>query len=338
MTALRYITESPPNASTPLPALDGSPLGDDLTYQRNNFDIPDETPTRVDLSIAGVSGVLEVSDIQALERREIDMVLECAGNGRILMSPVPEGTPWDLGGASPVLFSGPPLLDCLGPVPESEDLLIFTGADRGEVEPEGVINYQFSLERALWDRSILATHLGGEPLSKRHGGPVRLVVPGQYGMKSVKWVEKIQSASGSFGGHFVNKYRYHGDREEPDSAPVGEIRVRSIISSPQDGYITESDEVEIVGSAWSGGGTIEVVEVSLDEGPWQPATLEHRSSPFSATHWRIVVGLAPGNHSARARARDTTGNVQPIDPQWNENGYGNNMVHRIDFSVSSPSR
>ncbi len=330
---LIVITESPPNAGTPLRHLDGNPLDVEFVYVRNNFQPLAVPPDHFDVDLGGTIAAVAVSDLAIPEQTEYDMVLECAGNGRIFMDPTPEGIPWDYGGASPVIFSGPRLLDVIGPIGADAAELVFTGADSGLVEPEGTINYQFSLPRDLWDRAILATHLNGESLSVSHGGPVRLIVPGEYAMKSVKWLTRIATTTTPFAGHFVNKYRYFGDTVEPEGTGVGAIAVRSLISRPQTGEAVPVGRFEILGSAWSGAAPISRVEVSVDDQPWVEADIAPSRGKYAATPWAVTLDLSGGRHTVVARAHDSDGNSQPLVSRWNRNGYANNGVHSVEFEV-----
>lgn len=338
MTRLHLITDDPPNAGTPATLLDGRALDSEDVYIRCNFAIPSTTPKEIEVVLPHHAFRLGVADLSLLPQARLTMVLECAGNGRILMDPVPEGTPWDLGGASPVRFEGVPLLEAVGFVPEEVTELVFTGQDRGEVVPGEQVNYQFSLGRGDWERSMLALRLGDGPLPTEHGGPVRLVVPGHYAMKSVKWVTRIEASTKPFRGHFVEKYRYFSDDSQPEAAHVGEIQVRSVIARPEPGHVLAGPTVEIAGAAWSGYGPITSVEVSVDDGKsWLTAEIEVGPA-YGATSWSTRLHLASGRHNLISRARDAAGNVQPLEPRWNRNGYANNVVHRVEFAVSGQER
>lgn len=251
------------------------------------------------------------------------------------MDPTPEGTQWSLGGVSPVRFSGVRLLDAVGVVPETIVELVFTGSDSGEVEPEGKINYQFSLTSDLWDRALLATHLNDLPLPLEHGGPVRLVVPGQYAMKSVKWLRAIDAVEKPFAGHFVNKYRYFGDSLEPEASPVGDIGVRSLIAEPEDGSTMPEGKTVVRGIAWGPASGIRSVELSLDDGEtWTATTFRLSESPYGPATWEAELTLTPGIYVIAAKATDASGIAQPEDARWNRNGYANNVVHRVTVTVS----
>lgn len=317
--------------------LDGRELAPGAIYQRNNFRVPVSPAREIEVRTGLRGFALDLVELGRLPRVDLDMMLECAGNGRALMDPTPEGTPWALGAASPVRFSGVRLLDAVGALPETAVELVFTGSDSGLVEPEGNVNYQFSLTPDLWDRALLATHLNDRPLPFEHGGPVRLVVPGQYAMKSVKWLRAIDAVEEPFTGHFVDKYRYFGDNVEPEASPVGDIVVRSLIANPADGSTRPEGEIVVRGLAWSATSGIRSVDLSLDDGEtWSPATIQAPRSEYGPVTWQSEMVLEPGIYVIAAKATDSSGEAQPEDPRWNRNGYANNVVHRVTVTVTGP--
>lgn len=335
ITKLEYLTDDPPNASTPISLLDGRLLGLGSIYQRNNFSLPQSPAKEIEVRTGLRGFALNLEELGRLPRVDLDMMLECAGNGRALMDPTPEGTPWALGAASPVSFSGVRLLDAVGELPEAVVELVFTGSDSGEVEPEGRVNYQFSLTSDLWDRALLATHLNDLPLPLEHGGPVRLVVPGQYAMKSVKWLRAIDAVEEPFAGHFVEKYRYLGDNVEPEASPVGKILVRSLIADPADGTTRPEGEIVVRGVAWSATSGIRSVDLSFDDGEnWSPATVQPPRSQYGPVTWQAKTSLEPGIYVIAAKATDSSGAAQPEHQRWNRHGFANNAIHRVTVTVT----
>lgn len=323
------------NAATPLHALDAGPTPLRSFYTRSNFGVPDLGVESWQLAVDGLVSAprsFSIDELRGLGMTTELVTVECAGNGRLLMEQVPDGTPWGLGAVSIGEFAGVPLRKVLDMVAWEDSVteFVFTGADRGTVEPEGEINYQFSLdaETALGDGPLLAWSMNGEPLAANHGAPLRLLVPGMYGMCSVKWLTTITAVDDPFEGHFRLKYRYYGDRDEPEEAFVGPVRVRSLITSPVDGSVTDG-HLEVRGVAWSGAGAIDAVEIQIDEGDWFNAVLGPHQARFAPTPWSAKVSLDPGTHVIAARATDAKGNTQPLSPVWNRNGYANNVVHRI---------
>lgn len=338
---MRVLSEHPPNVGVALDHLGGGALSQREMYVRCNFAVPSSPPDGFELVVPGKrSRLVTLADLDELDLVERDLVLECAGNGRTLMNPVPEGTPWDLDGVSPVSVAGYRLADVLGEVPADVVNVVSTGADAGTVEPEGQVPYQFSISRelAMSTTPLLVTHIGGEPLDLVHGAPVRLIVPGHYAMLSVKWLVRVEATTTPFEGHFVKKYRYYDDDLEPERAPVGEIAVRSVIATPDDGDTVPAGVLEITGSAWSGSSEVASVDVSVDGGEtWEQADLlPRRGEPWAAVRWRMTVEVAPGPLEIISRATDDSGATQPLEPRWNANGFANNVVHRVKVQVGQP--
>ena len=339
---LKTIEEQPYNAETPLAALGAAPTPNDLFYVRSNFDIPQIDAQSWRLNIGGLVSrphSYTLDELYTFDLVEETVTLECAGNGRLLMNPFPGGTAWGLGAVSAARFRGVRLAEVLRRAEPADEVLnwLFTGADGGVVEPEGDINYQFALANDLASDSspLLAIEMNGEPLPLEHGYPVRLVVPGSYGMRSVKWLTSITAMDEPFVGHFPLKYRYFGDRLAEDGEPVGAMRTRSLVVEPADGAPVEGGVVTVRGIAWSGQGTVDSVEVSVDGGSWVSPNVGLPAGEFALTPWTLTVShLSPGKHRVRCRAADTSGAIQPLEPEWNANGYGNNVVHEISLDMS----
>lgn len=338
----RVISQSPPNVGVKVEGLTGESLSQRQMYVRCNFAIPRAVPDSFEFALPGRKPRhIGLEQFEPFEEVDRDMVLECAGNGRSLMDPPPDGVQWELDGASPITVSGVRLRDVLGPLPEEVVELVFTGADVGTTARGRRVPYQFSISRELAESPVpmLATHIGGEPLDEVHGGPIRLIVPGHYAMKSVKWLIGVKGVTEPFRGYFVEKYRYYNDSVEPTGAPVAELAVRSVISEPLDGDTLATDVLEISGSAWSGSSEIASVEVSIDGGEtWREASLVRRvtGGRWAPIRWASTAEAEPGRVEIMARATDENGNTQPLEPRWNLNGYANNVVHRVDVNVVAP--
>ena len=181
---------------------------------------------------------------------------------------------------------------------------------------------------------MLAWTMGGEPLAPEHGFPVRLVVPGQYGMRSVKWLTRVTGVTQPFVGHFPQKYRFRGERGVVDEAPVGAVRVRSLITFPGDGQQLAAEPIAVRGVAWSGSGPITKVEFEVD-GRWVPTDLGEQADGADLVTWTCDwIPPSPGSHILAVRATDAGGHRQPETPVRNEGGYGNNVVHRITVEVT----
>lgn len=337
---LELVATDPPNGGTWVSNQRGAVIPQGQAYVRSNFAVPDrrEDPWVVDVSLPG-EYQLSLNDLRSHPEANIAMMLECAGNGRTLMNPVPKGTPWTLGGASMTSFEGVWLRDVLDSYPIASDAveLVFAGADRGVVSGEGEIAYEFSIpvQAATDGDAILAWSMAGEPLSQEHGAPLRLVVPGQYGMKSVKWLNSIRSVTEPFLGHFVRKYRYYDETDSSGAAPVGPIRLRSLIASPAEAASVPSGRLVVAGAAWSDGSRIVNVSVSADGGmSWADADLGDQTSSYAAVPWSCTVAVKPPTAHILSRATDAEGRTQPVEPIWNANGYGNNVVHQVNVEVA----
>ncbi len=341
--ALVPIESDPYNAETPLAALRAAETPTSLVYVRNHYGAPQIEGESWRLSVEGaVENPLELTlaDLHTLEQRSLVVAMECAGNGRMAMDPRPPGTPWTLGAVSSVSFTGVSLTEVLQwarPVPETVEVL-FEGADRGEVEPGREEAYRRSLPGAVARHpdTLLAWQMGGALLTRNHGAPLRLVVPGWYGMASVKWLTRIVVLADSFDGYYQReRYVYVGERGISDGTPVTLIRVRSVIAQPMDGEVLSAGPIEIAGTAWSGAGRVVRVEVSIDGGAtWIDSDLGRSPSAYSATPWRLTVMADPGAYLIMARATDESGARQPERPVWNKHGYANNAVQTVRVTAS----
>ncbi|HYI01950.1 sulfite oxidase [Hyalangium sp.] len=320
----------PFNAETPLEALAQARTPTASFFVRSNHPEP-ELPA--DAHRIAVEGAVEVpltlkpAELARGPLRELTVTLECAGNGRTSMAPLPEGEPWDKGALGTAVFKGVPLAEVLGRARLRPDVLevLVEGADG-----EGSKRFARTLpmSKALHPDTLLALEMNGAPLSRAHGAPVRLIVPGWYGMASVKWVRRITVLTRPFRGHYQSeRYIYDlGDGRAPE--PVTRIRVKSLIIAPGEGARVAPGRVVVQGVAWSGERRVVQVEVAVDGGEtWKPATLLEPPRPSAWVRWAFTWEDAqPGRHTLRARATDEAGETQPETVPWNRLGYGNNAV------------
>jgi len=342
--ALVPIETSPFNAETPMQALSEPLTPSQLFYVRNHFEMPhiDEGTWRLTVDGA-VERRLELSleELQNRPQRTEAVTLECAGNGRTGLVPMPEGTPWNQGAVGTARFTGTPLsllLSQANPLSNAVEVF-FVGADEGDVGGGRIERFARSLplDVARDPKTLLVWAMNGEPLSREHGFPVRLVLPRWYGIASVKWLANISVLTQPFSGYFqTEQYLYVNERGTPELTPVTLMRVRAVIGRPSDGTEVALGSMEIAGTAWSGSGSIGRVEVSTDEGhSWSEAELGSAPSLHAATPWRFAWDIErPGTYTLIARATDAAGNSQPREPVWNANGYGNNAVHSVRISVA----
>lgn len=314
-------------------------------YVRSNFPLPRLDAAQHRIAVGGAverQMSLSIADLRALGTRTLTTTLECAGNNRMSLAPLPSGEPWLGGAVSSGTWTGTPLravLERADLKPEAAEILV-TGADHGKPKDgPGDIPFARSLplEKALHEDTLLALELNGEPLPPDHGAPARLLVPGWYGMASVKWVARIEAITEPFGGYYqANRYIFdYGDGNAP--TPVDRMLVKSTIVSPAKNETVPVGQIVVVsGKAWSGAGAIVKVEVAVDGGDsWAEARLG--PEPKTAYQWRSWrfewQASDPGRHAIRARATDAAGNTQPHVARWNKYGYGSNGARPITVNV-----
>lgn len=334
--------EDPYNAGTPMAALSEPIVPTGLFYVRNHYPVPELDAAVWRLAVGGDVErplTLSLADLMALPPRTLAVTLECAGNGRTSMRPRPGGTPWAFDAVSTARFTGTSLahvLEAAG-VRKGAVEILFEGAD-GDPAEDGADRAPFArslpLEEARDPDTLLAWQMNGAPLPAEHGHPVRLVVPRWYAVASVKWLTRIVALDVPFRGHWQStKYVYDGMEGVPDGTPVTAMRVRAAIARPVDAAKVPEGPVEVEGTAWSGSGPIRKVEVRVDGGEWVEAALGEPAGRHGATPWTWTWRARKGKHAIEARATDGTGAAQPLEPVWNEHGYGNNVVQRVTVRV-----
>ena len=336
------------NRGMPLEALryDITPTG--LHYLLVHFDIPAVESTTWRLRVDGlVDRPLELSmgDLRARPRRTIPVTLECAGNGRARLTPRPLSNPWLFEAIGTAEWTGTPLAGLLeeAGVRAHAVELVFTGADRG-VQGGVEHPYQRSLTLAEARRQevLLVDEMNGAPLQPQHGFPLRLLVPGWYGMTSVKWLRRIEAVAEPFTGYQqASAYHYKVDADDPGE-PVSRIRVRALMTPPGiPDYFTrrrlvDAGRVALRGRAWGGRAAVRRVEVGVD-GIWADATLEPPLGEWAWRGWSFEWEAESGEHELACRATDADGEAQPLDPPWNYQGMGNNGVQTIGVTVRAVS-
>ncbi len=338
------VQTDPFNAETPIQALSEPITPTPLVYVRNHFNVPKIDPRAWRLAIDGMVDKplrLSLADLQSLPRRKMVVTLECAGNGRTLIAPVPPGTPWRLGAVSTIRVTGTSLHHVLerAKIKRGATEVLFVGADKGEVKEQQIEPFARSLrlEVARNPDILLVWSLNDKRLPLQHGYPVRLLVPNWYGMASVKWLVRVSVLSRPFEGYFQREnYVYEGERGTRGSRPVTLMRTRSLIYWPTDGSEHPLGRIKMLGIAWSGHGSISHVEVSANKGKsWNAADLATPLSAHSATPWHFVWNPSnKGAYEIIVRATDDAGNTQPLQPVWNKRGFGNNVVERIRVTLT----
>lgn len=335
------------NHALPTEALryDLTPVG--LHYLLVHFDIPAIEPTAWRLRVGGrVSAplVLTLDDVRARPRRTLAVTMECAGNGRAAMSPRPLSQPWLGEAVGTAEWTGTPLAPLLAEAGLADDAVevAFLGADRGvQGDDEHDYGRSLSVVDATRPEVLLAYEMNGAPLTPQHGYPLRLLVPGWYGMASVKWLASIEALAQPFAGwQQAVAYRYQSDADDPGT-PVDRIRVRALMVPPgipeffTRERIVDAGPVTLRGRAWSGHGAVQRVEVGVD-GHWADAVLDPPLGEFAWRGWRFEWAAEPGKHELACRATDSAGAVQPLEPPWNYQGMGNNAVQQVPVAVRRP--
>jgi sulfane dehydrogenase subunit SoxC len=334
------------NHGMPLETLrwDVTPVG--LHYLLIHYDVPMVDAAAWRLDVAGrVRGALSLSldDLKARPAVTAPVTMECAGNGRAGLDPRPLSQPWLLEAVGTGEWTGAPLAPLLEEAGILDDAVevVFTGLDRGvEGGVPQAYERSLSIADATRDEVLLAYALNGQPLPPQHGFPLRLLVPGWYGMTSVKWLRRITVVSEPFRGYQqAHGYRYRQREEEP-GVPVTRIAPRALMVPPGvPEFMTRSRVVPegpcvVEGKAWSGWGSVVGVDVSTDDGAtWSPAELGEPLGPHAWRPWRFEWHAEPGEHVLACRARDELGNEQPASPAWNLGGYSNNAVQRVPVLV-----
>jgi len=335
----------PLNCETPLPELVGGVVMPTARfYVRNNFPIPNLDASSFRLSVTGQVErplTLSLRELHNMRSQAQVVTLECAGNGRTLFDPPVPGERWQYGAVSTAEWSGVPLADILdrAGVRSSAREVLFRGADGGEVDNKrGKIRFERSLpvDQARGSDAILAYAMNGEPLPIQHGFPLRLVVPGWYGVASVKWLTEIEVTDKPFEGHYqAEKYVYYWNRNgEETREPVTLQRVRALITEPAPGQEADPGELVVRGVAWSGAAPIAKVEVSVNDGEWREARLVGERKRHSWQWWELIARFDQrGDVTLRARATDLAGRTQPERAEWNKLGYGNNGIHEVTARI-----
>ena len=347
--------EEPFNAESPPKMLNQNFLTDNnLFFSRNHGSIPNVDETNYRLKVDGMVDTplaLSMRDLREFPKREITAVMQCAGNrreGLMEVAEIPGETPWGAGAIGNARWVGVSLREVLLAAGFKDEArhAAFLGLD--EVEGDGEdFNYGGSIPvgKALAPETLLAYEMNDEILPIEHGFPLRIVAPGYYGARSVKWLSRITLQEQPSDNHFqVNEYKLFapGVTAETEGSHeglmLGEIQVNAVICMPQDGASTESGRTSVRGYAVAGGGRrVERVDVSSDDGKsWiQADLLQGADEPWAWTFWEADLYLTPGEHRIVARAVDSSAATQPSTAAevWNFKGYTNNSWHGVSVEV-----
>jgi sulfite oxidase len=332
------------------------PAGDELItpvdqfFTRSHAQVPTIDPGTWRLEVGGLVERPRRFSLEELQgdflQRHITATLVCAGlrrNEFLTLGPLPGELPWGPEPASTGHWSGVALaavLQRVGPRKQARHVE-FVGLDQVERHGDRFgFGGSIDLSKALDGEVLLATELNGEPLPASHGFPVRVVVPGWIGARSVKWLDRVILREEPSTNYFQRKaYRFQReiDPKDPRDVSAGvaltEIFLNSIIVSPTAAQAVAAGEVKVNGWAiGSGGRPLTSVEVSADAGnAWTQAQITNQYGGRSWSHWNVTLTLPRGRHLLVVRASDTTGVPQPmnVNVTWNVKGYSNNAWHRV---------
>jgi DMSO/TMAO reductase YedYZ molybdopterin-dependent catalytic subunit len=333
------------NHGMPLEALRYPVTPAGLHYLLIHYDIPVVDPAAFTLEVGGLVErplTLSLDDLRARPAVEIEVTMECAGNGRALLpDPRPVSQPWFSEALGTGAWRGAPLAPLLAEAGLLDEVseAVFTGLDRGfEGGEEQVFERSLPLGEAMPDDVLLAYEMNGAPLLPQHGFPLRLVVPGWYGMTHVKWLTRITLVDEPFAGYQQTRAYLMRHSDDDPGEPLTRIYPRALMVPPglPDFPTRErtlaAGRVTIEGRAWSGWAPIESVELGVD-GTWTPAELDPPGSRWAWQAWRAEWDASPGEHVLSCRARDKAGNEQPDEADWNVGGYANNGIQRVPLTV-----
>jgi DMSO/TMAO reductase YedYZ molybdopterin-dependent catalytic subunit len=279
---------------------------------------------------------LTLDELKKFAIVSLPAALQCAGNGRTSFQPGVPGLAWGRGAVGNAVWTGVRLRDVLqrvGVVAEASHVGL-AGYDDPPRPGDPPFVRSIALERALDRTTLLAFEMNGEPLPPAHGGPLRLVIPGWSGQNWLKWLRAIVVRKDATDGHFMREYSIRAPGGAGANNPITENRVKSIIAQPPDGTVVSRGVINIRGVALTGSGSVTALEVSVNDGPWQPAELAAQESPGAWQTWNFTLRAErPGSYTIAARATDSAGDMQRETTEWNEGGYLWNGIERVTIEV-----
>lgn len=341
--------KEPLNLETPFGSFDAFITPTEHFFVRCHSTIPEIDVQKWRLKIEGeVEKPLKVSlrDVLKMKSVTIPVTLECAGNGRAFLTPQISGAQWERGAVSNAEWTGVRLNDVLrkAGLKSAARELIFEGADKGEIKesprPSGKIHYARSMPVAkAMDDALLAFKMNGEDLTPEHGFPVRLIVPGWYGMASVKWVTRIVASAEAFNGYYqtIDYAYWERGRGAPTLVPITEMQVKAQIALP--GFadaVRAGQTYHVTGAAWTTEADITKVEISTDGGKrWHNARLIGKQVRNAWRRWefRWRVPAKPGKATLTVRATDSEGRTQPVERDKDRGSYMVNHLVPIEVDV-----
>jgi DMSO/TMAO reductase YedYZ molybdopterin-dependent catalytic subunit len=317
----------------------------ELFFVRSHTYIPEVKERDWKLVIDGLVErplALSLSDLKRFPRSELVGVLECAGNGRSFYNPTVAGAQWRFGSVGNARWSGARLRDVLrkaGLKPGASQLLL----DGADVPLGKMPDFQRTLpiDKGLHEDTLLAWEMNGKPLTAQHGFPLRVIAPGWAGDSWIKWLQHIEVLDHEFDGFWMKTAYRHpknpvapGTAVDPkDMVPVTDLNVKSVIARPDDWAMPGM--VTVQGVAWSNAAPVTKVDVSVDSGTtWDPAILAGKATKYGFRRWTWAWRADEGQHALISRATNAAGQTQPLQEEWNPNGYLWNVAQPRDIVVA----
>jgi DMSO/TMAO reductase YedYZ molybdopterin-dependent catalytic subunit len=342
--------KEPKNLEAPFDRIDSYLTPTELFYIRSYFPIPNLDRASYQLRIDGAVRhpfTLSYDELRSLRSETRIATLECAGNSRVFLVPQVQGAQWELGAVSNAEWTGVPLRALLERAELAEDVceIVLEGADRGipkeEPLPPGPISYVWSLPhaKAMQPEVLIAYAMNGRDLPRDHGFPVRAIVPGHYGMASVKWLTRIRAVSDPFHGYWqTSDYAYWALTDgKPVRRALGEMKLKSEIARPRVYETLPPNQIyAICGAAWAGETDVTEIAVSTDGGQtWAKAEFLDPVRRHAWRRWKFdwLTPKKSGQYTLLARAKDASGMLQPNEHDQNNGVYVINHSLPIEVFV-----
>ena len=338
-TGLIIREREPLNLESPFDQLREFLTPNDLFYVRSHFKGPhvkDGFELRVEGAVREPFSI-GLEELQRMPSVTRAATLECAGNGRVFLSPQAEGAQWQLGAVGTAEWTGVRLGDLLERAGVAKDALEIvleaagdTGAAKEKPVPPGEIRYARSIAVEKTKDVLLAYRMNGLEMTEDHGFPLRAIVPGFYGMASVKWLTHVRVVTAPFTGYWqTSDYAYWDEvNGNPVRRPLENMALKSSIARPRmREFVPAGGSYEVFGAAWGGASELEGIEVSTDGGEtWAAGEFIDPAEPFCWRRWRFAWALPEksGTYVLKSRARNEAGEVQPAE---HDKRFGSYVIH-----------
>jgi DMSO/TMAO reductase YedYZ molybdopterin-dependent catalytic subunit len=340
----------PQNLEMPFASLDNWKTPTERFYVRSHFATPKIDAKDFKLVVEGhVANRLELTldGVKKLGEETRPLTMECAGNGRVFLTPAVRGLQWGHGAVGNAEWTGVPLgtiLERAKPKQGATEVML-AGADRGAITADpatpGAIPYSRSLPigKAKKPEVMIAWGMNGEPLTPPHGAPLRAIVGGWFGMASVKWLTRIVVLDRPYQGYFQTmdySYFTRPSGSDPEIVPVTEMQPKAAIARPGPGEIVPLGKpLTVFGAAWTGESTVSKVELSADGGAtWHAAKLDDKPRSFCWVLWKWEwTPQAKGPAKLLARCTDDRGATQPDKRDADRRTYAINHLIPVEVVV-----